>query len=100
MSGKKTPTETPRTGKNGNPLKTGNPGNKGGGRPPDAFKDFLARLRRDPKALAAFRAAALDSSNRSFGAAWKLAAEYDEEKPAEKKQLQGKFEVSVRFVRE
>lgn len=81
-------------------LAGGIPGNKGGGRPPNAFKDFLADLRKDPEALAALRAAACDPSLRSFGAAWKLAADYDDEKPAEKRQIVGPVEVNVRIVRE
>ena len=81
-------------------LAGGIPGNKGGGRPPNAFKDFLADLRRDPQALAALRAAACDPSLRSFGAAWKLAADYDDDKPAEKRQIVGPVEVRVRIERE
>ena len=89
-----------RPGKNGGTLKTGNPGNAGGGRTPDAFKDFLKRLRANPEALAALERAAKDETLRSFGGAWKLASEYDEDKPAEKKQISGKVEVRVSIVRE
>lgn len=78
----------------------GTPGNAGGGRPPKAFKDFLAELRRDPLAQAALEKAAKDSESRSFGAAWKIVADYDDEKPAEKRQIVGPVEVHVKFARE
>lgn len=60
-------------------------GKKGrSGRPPDAFKAFLATLRSDPKALAAVKRAAVDETGRNFATAWKLASDYDESKPAGK----------------
>jgi hypothetical protein len=62
----------------------GTPGNKGGGRPPKAFKNFLAELRNDPDAQDALARAAKDPALGSFGAAWKLASEYDDDKPAKK----------------
>lgn len=102
-SAKKTQKPSPRSGY---ALPVGNhPGNTGGkkgrsGRKPNAFKDFLAQLRRDPEALEAFRQAALDPTCRSFGSAWKLMSDYDDEKPAEKKQIVGPIEVRVKMVRE
>lgn len=87
-------------------LPVGNhPGNTGGkkgrsGRKPDAFKNFLAKLRQDPTALAALKAAASDSESRAFGSAWKLISEYDENKPAEKRQIVGPIEVRVRVIKE
>jgi hypothetical protein len=84
----------------GGALSAGNPGNKGGGRPPAAFKAFLAQLRADPKAQEAFEAAAHDATSRNFSAAWKIAAEYDDDKPAEKHAIAGKVEVTVRIQRE
>lgn len=65
----------------------GTPGNKGGGRPPQAFKDFLATLRNDPDAQDALKKAALDPAMGSFGAAWKIVTEYDDAKPAKKLEL-------------
>ena len=85
---------------NGGKLRTGNPGNKGGGRPTGAFKAFLAKLRNNPKALAALEAAACDPTLKSFGAAWKLATDYDDDKPAEKRQIVGPVEIVVRIERE
>jgi hypothetical protein len=64
----------------------GNTGGKPGrsGRPPKAFKDFLAELRRDPDAQAALEAAAKNPKSPGFRSAWQLAAQYDTEKPGEK----------------
>ena len=81
------------------------PGNTGGkkgrsGRPPAAFKDFLAKLRKDPLALEALERAARDEASKGFSAVWKMAAEYDTEKPAERKELSGNVAVTVRVARE
>lgn len=65
----------------------GSPGNAGGGRPPKAFKDFLAELRRDPASQEALKTAAQSAGNKNFGHAWKVAIEYDDEKPAKKVEL-------------
>lgn len=86
-------------------LTPGNPGNSGGkkgrsGRPPKAFKDFLGELRKDPKSQAAFRKAARDPEARGFSAAWKIATDYDDAKPAEKHAIVGPIEVRVRIARE
>lgn len=94
------------SGRNGNTLPVGaHPGNTGGkkgrsGRKPNAFKNFLAELRADPLARVAFETAARDSGNRNFAAAWKLMADYDDEKPAEKRQIVGPIEVRVRVIKE
>jgi hypothetical protein len=106
MSGKtaiKTAKPSPR---NGNALPLGNhPGNTGGkkgrsGRKPNAFKNFLAQLRADPLARTAFETAARDATNRNFSSAWKLMADYDDEKPAEKHAIVGPVVVHVRIARE
>lgn len=58
--------------------------NKGGtGRPPKAFKDFLAELRTNPKVQEAIRAAAEDADSKNFKAALDVIVRYDIEKPAE-----------------
>lgn len=62
----------------------GTPGNKGGGRPPKAFKDFLSELRRDPDAQDALEKAAKNPGSPAFRAAWSIAAQYDDERPGEK----------------
>jgi hypothetical protein len=74
--------------------------NPGAGRPPGKFKDFLAELRRDPEFQDAVRQAAKDPNSRGFGNALKLLAEYDDEKPAEKRQIVGPVEVHVKIARE
>jgi membrane glycosyltransferase len=60
----------------------GTPGNKGGGRPPKAFKNFLAEMRQNPKVQEAFELAATDPDHKHFAAAMKLLADYDEDAPA------------------
>lgn len=65
-------------------LTGGMPGNAGGGRPPQALKDFLALLRKDPLAQAALETAARDSTSKNFSAAWKVASDYDDTRPAKK----------------
>ena len=80
-------------------LAGGIPGNKGG-RPPGKFKDFLAELRASPEFQAALKQAASDPNSRGFGNAVKLLAEYDDDKPAEKRQIVGPIEVRVKIARE
>lgn len=50
--------------------------------------------------MAALKQAASDSESRAFGSAWKLISEYDENKPAEKRQIVGPIEVRVRVIKE
>ena len=57
-------------------------------------------MRDDPDARAALVAAASYSTCRNFGNAWKLATDYDAEKPAEKHTIVGPIEVRVRIERE
>jgi hypothetical protein len=106
MSGK-TPIKFAKpSGRNGNRLPLGaHPGNTGGkkgrsGRKPNAFKNFLAQLRGDPLARTAFETAARDATSRNWAAAWKLLADYDDDKPAEKHTIVGPVEVRVRIERE
>lgn len=90
--------ETPHTPANGGKLRRGNPGNKGGGRPPKKFATFLKSLRDNADVQAAITTAASNPNSRGFGAVLKLAAEYDEDKPKEQKELSG--EIVVRVVRD
>lgn len=81
------------------------PGNTGGkkgrsGRRPEAFKNFLAKLRRDPRLHASLEQAIANPESRGFSSALKLLTEYDDDKPVEKKELSGKLEVLVRVARE
>lgn len=67
---------------NGATLPAGNPGNSGGkkgrsGRPPGEFRDFLHRVRQDPKVRTAFRKAAQDPDSRGFAAVLRILVEYD-----------------------
>ncbi len=71
-------------------LSGGVPGHVGaGGRPPNAFKAFLDRLRTDPAALAALERAAKDETGRAFSVAWGVVTDYDTEKPGAKVELSG-----------
>jgi hypothetical protein len=77
----------------------GTPGNAGGGRIPQAFKDFLkSEIRENATSRDALVKASQDDKGRNFKAAWDLAADYDDEKPAEKKELSG--ELVIRVVRD
>lgn len=104
---RKTPTETaPKTATrvpkhgNGALLVGGQPGNKGGGRPPEAFKAMLARLRESPALAQSLEQAIQDHTGRGFASALKVLTDYDDDKPAEKKELSGKLEVRVKITRE
>jgi hypothetical protein len=94
---------SPRSGVS---LPLGNhPNNTGGktgrsGGIPNAFKAFVRSIRDDPKARQALVDAAQDPNSRNFGIAWKIATDYDDEKPAQKKELSGRVEMTVRIVRE
>lgn len=71
------------------------PGNTGGkkgrsGRPPNAFKDFLAAMRIHPKVRKAFQSALSDEESRGFGNALKVLTDYDPDKPAGKQEVTGK----------
>ncbi len=99
----KTARPSPR---NGNVLPVGaHPGNTGGkkgrsGRKPEAFKDFLSRLRQNPKLHLALERAAEDETCAGFKSALKVLTDYDDDKPAEKKQISGALEVTVRVAKE
>ena len=104
MADKKTAAQTPAKvpqPHGGALLVAGVKGNKGGsGRPRNSLREFLAGLRGNPNALAAIERAATDETNRNFGNAWKLAAEYDLDKPVQKTGIQGDVQITVKFARE
>jgi len=79
-----------------------NTGGKKGrsGRPPNDLRAFLAALRSDPDVQKAFREALLDCNSRGFGAALRILTQYDNDKPAEKRQIVGPTVVTVQYVRE
>lgn len=81
------------------------PGNTGGkkgrsGRKPEAFGKLLARLRNSPELAHSLEAAIKDHESRAFASALKVLTDYDDEKPAEKRQIVGPVEVVVKFARE
>jgi hypothetical protein len=87
---------------NGGKLRKGNPGNKGGnGAVPKAFKEFIkAEIRNGFKSRHALVEASTDPASKGFSIAWKLAADYDDDKPAEKHAIVGPVAVIVRIERE
>ncbi len=93
-------TATSFGGKQGNTPKGNNPKRPGPGRRPKSLCLHLIDLRRSAAAQKALMEAATDSESRNFGTAWKVLTDYDDEKPAEKRELSGAVTVSVRFVRE
>jgi hypothetical protein len=85
----------------GGALRNGGTNRGGTGRPPKAFKDFLrAEIRDSTQGRQALATAAQDPDCRNFAQAWKIATEYDDEKPAEKRQIVGPIEIHVKMVRE
>lgn len=62
---------------------SGNPGNKGGtGRPPLAFKNFIAQLRENPSVQKELEDTLLDKDSKHYAAALRVIVDYDEELPA------------------
>jgi hypothetical protein len=96
-SGKTPSLRTPKHG-GGKLLRGGKPGNKGGGRRPQKFSTFMKSLRDNPDVHEAITKAATDHESRGFGAVVKLAADYDEDKPKDQKELSG--ELVIRVVRD
>ncbi len=75
-----------------NLLKGGKKGNRGGhGGTPKAFKDFMRdEIRNGFKSRHALVQASQDPESKGFGLAWKLAADYDDEKPAQRTDITSK----------
>ena len=102
-TGKKRTMRSPRSGAEvptgAHPKNTG--GKKGhSGRPPGTWAEFMRQLRADPKVQAAVKEAATDHTSPGFRSAVKLLADYDDEKPAEKRQIVGPVDVRVTIERE
>lgn len=95
------PKRDPRTGR----VSGGNPGNSGGkkgrsGRRPGPFKAMLAKLRDSAELAQSLEVAVSDPECRAFPAALKVLTDYDDSKPAEKRQIVGPVEVHVLIKRE
>ena len=102
-TGKKRTMRSPRSGAEvptgAHPKNTG--GKKGrSGRPPGTWAEFMRQLRADPKVQAAVKEAATDHTSPGFRSAVKLLADYDDAKPAEKRQIVGPVDVRVTIERE
>jgi hypothetical protein len=68
-------------GRNGNRLKRGNPGNKGGGRPPEEFRETCRHLVSSPAALQSVMAILADTKHPHFAALYKYLADRGYGKP-------------------
>ena len=73
---------------------------KATGRAPKGFAAFLTELRNDEAVQDAIRAAATDPTSKGFAPVLRALTDYDNDKPAEKRQVVGPVEVKVRIVRE
>jgi hypothetical protein len=62
-------------GRNGNPLKRGNPGNKGGGRLPDEARELCRELWCSPAALKSVQEILKNPKHRHFASVWKTLGE-------------------------
>ncbi len=96
----KGPTSSSFGGKDGSPGNDPRKGKPGPGRHPKSLVLFLKELRKSAAAQQALQRAAADENSRGFSTAWKYLADYDDAKPAAKKELSGKVEVTVKFARE
>lgn len=81
-------------------LKGGVKGNAGGGRAPGTWKAFLVEVRNAGKVRDEFEAAVSDRTSKGYAAALRVLTDYDPDKPAEKRELSGKVEVTVNVQRE
>lgn len=73
---KKTPSQTPtRPGKFGGSLRSGNPGNKGGGRPPNWLKDWCDELLADKDSKQQVQDILKNKDHPAFTQMWKAVAD-------------------------
>lgn len=94
-------TKTSYGGESGNPKGRGpKRGAPNAGPRTKALKHFLANLRNSAAAQQALQKAAEDPTSPNFRTAWKVLADYDDDKPAEKRELSGAIQVSVKLTRE
>jgi len=76
--------ERSNPGRNGNKLRVGNPGNKGGtGRPRNEFKQFCEDLLRQPNVQSTLERVLTDPDSRNYGHALKYATAYGQGLPTE-----------------
>jgi hypothetical protein len=101
--GRETPRETPRTrtAPNGGLLRSGNPGNRGGGRTKDEFKQRMRELSSSDQALAYLEECLRgDHGYKAHTSAMAFAAEHGYGKATETVEHTGAVEVHVRIARE
>lgn len=80
--------DTSRPGGRGGRIRSGNPGNKGGGDKPKAYKLWLASLLDSQKHREEFARAIEDRSDPAFMAATRHAAEFAHGKPAQRVEVE------------
>lgn len=97
----KTPSETPlrRTAKGGL-LRTGNPGNKGGGRHPNWLKDWCDDLLAKRESKAQVEAVLGNAQHPAYASMWKAVADRAHGRPKETVDHTVSGEVTVRFAHE
>ena len=78
-------------------------GTPGAGRPPNAFREFMATLRESSDFRTAIESAALDPESRAFGHVLKLVSSYDEDGPDRRvtvESIQHRLREQVRIIRD
>jgi hypothetical protein len=75
------PLETPKHGHG--KLRRGNPGNRGGGREPEAHRDWCREMISDPAAEQEVRAILLDRNHPAYAAMWREVAARGYGKPTQ-----------------
>jgi hypothetical protein len=90
--GRETPTKTPlRKPEHGNgALRVGNPGNKGGGRPPDEFKRLCASLASGDATVEQVKTILENATHPAFVSALKWATEHGYGKAKDSLEISGK----------
>lgn len=89
------PENTDRPAKNGGRLRSGNPGNKGGGDKPKTYKMWLAHLLTSEKHRKEFTKVIEDGDHPAFKFATEHAAAYAEGKPTQKIEADVKGSITV-----
>jgi hypothetical protein len=99
---RKTPPNTPmRPGKNGGALKTGNPGNAGGGRRPAWVEEWADGVLSDPETRKQVASIMGGKKNpKAFAAMWKALSERAFGKPTESIEVSGAVGLTIQVVHE
>lgn len=85
---------------NGAPLIPGNPGNRGGGRPSNEFRDKLRRIIESPKVQKAFLAVITNPKHPQFATLYTKALAYAHGQPTQTVEHTGGIDLNVRELSE